>query len=114
MTKRLTSVTVEYDDGSSKQHDITSAEDYSVVLDALRTEWSGWDMVQQKKHVVVEWKDGWKEVFAVPNGSGSVRKYSIIERVESVGRLYLDTVLGYPELIELYRKPHDVDKVTLI
>jgi len=60
------------------------------------------------KYVLLEWKDGWKEVYAVPPDVSDVRKYYVIRRVEEVGRLFLDRGDGYPELIEILRKPKEL------
>ena len=49
-----------------------------------------------------------KEVYALPPDVSDVRKYYVIRRVEEVGRLFLDRGDGYPELIEVLRKPKEV------
>ena len=63
---------------------------------------------------MLEWKDGWKEVYALPPDVSDVRKYYVIRRVEEVGRLFLDRGDGYPELIEVLRKPKEVERMTLL
>ena len=69
---------------------------------------------QSRKSVLVEWKDGWKEVYAAPENAVDIRKYCVISRNEQVGRLFLDKAEGYPELVEIRRKPLEIEKVSLV
>lgn len=65
----------------------------------------------QEKFLVLEWSDGWKEVFQVDPGCTDVNRYYVISRPEDVGRLSLNTVSGYPELIEITRSPRDLCRI---
>jgi hypothetical protein len=68
----------------------------------------------KEKFVVVEWDDGWKEVFEVDATCKGVKRYTVITRPEDVGRLAIDREDGLPELIEIIRKPLNVNAVTLV
>lgn len=64
-----------------------------------------------EKHVVVEWGDGWKEVVQVDPSCTGLRRYYVISRTEEVGRLSLDTSEGYPQLLEIGRRPLGVRRI---
>lgn len=109
-------IKVEYDDGSVKE---CGVEDLSrkgkeelrklgVLSSSVR------DMDEGNKYVLVEWKNGWKEVFLAPPDATEVSDYVVIRRAEEVGRLFVDKGEGYPELMEIIRKPKDVEKITLL
>ncbi len=101
------------DDGSIREADMaTIPEEVQEMLAAL-----GLIPVDDKrigKSVLVEWKDGWKEVYAAPDNAVDIRKYYVISRNEEVGRLFLDKGEGYPELVEIRRKPLEIKKVSLV
>jgi hypothetical protein len=109
-------VKVEYEDGSCLECEFSKLSqagqkelaDLGLVLSP------GGETAGKEKYVLLEWKDGWKEVFAVPPDVSDVRKYYVIRRMEEVGRLFLDRGEGYPELIEVLRKPQDVERMTLL
>ncbi len=107
---------VEYNDGSVRE---CGAEDLSQEgKEALAKlgllPFSIKDLDEGNKYVLVEWKNGWKEVFSVPPDVTEVRNYLVIRRAEEVGRLFLDKKEEHPELIEILRKPKDVEKITLL
>lgn len=61
--------------------------------------------------VLAEWKDGWKEVYEVDPGFMGINRYYSLSRVEEVGRLSLTAADGYPELLELTRRPNQVVRI---
>jgi hypothetical protein len=63
--------------------------------------------------LLLEWEDGWKEVLRVPAGVSQVNRYYVITRPEDVGRLSLKVEGGYPELIEISRRPGSLARMTL-
>ncbi|MBI4264817.1 MAG: hypothetical protein HY657_10605 [Acidobacteria bacterium] len=69
---------------------------------------------EQEKFLLLEWDDGWKEVFELDGACTGVKRYTVISRPEDVGRLAIDRGDGYPELIEVVRKPLNVSRVTLL
>jgi len=64
--------------------------------------------------VLLKWADGWREVIQIDSGCTGINRYYVITRPEDVGRLSLDTEDGYPELIEIIRKPLDLKSVDFI
>jgi hypothetical protein len=58
---------------------------------------------EKEKYLVLEWKDGWREVFQVSQTCAEVNRYYVITRPENYGRLSLKTEDGYPELFEIDR-----------
>jgi len=67
-----------------------------------------------KKFLLLEWKDGWKEVMAVDAGCTEINRYYVITRPEDVGRLSLNRSDGYPELIEIGRDPLNLQQIGFV
>lgn len=108
-------IKVEYENGSFMECKVEDlSEDGKKELAALGL--IPWQMVTEgaKRYVLVEWKNGWKEIYSAPENVTAVRSYFVIGRLEETGRLFLEKKEGYPELIEILRKPQDVEKVTLL
>ncbi len=109
---RPINIKVEYEDGTSRESGIEKLspdarkelENLGLLIEAPEND----------KYVVVEWKDGWKEVYRASSETTDLRKYFVIERKEEVGRLYLERGEGYPELIQVLRKPNEVKRVSLL
>lgn len=64
--------------------------------------------------VLLEWDDGWSEVIEVDAGFTDLNRYYVISRREDVGRLSLNGNEGYPELIEILRRPLNLSKITFL
>jgi hypothetical protein len=107
-------IVVEYDDGTrrealfeklSKQ---AQMELSNVGLsDAL-------SMEAPMSYLLLQWKDGWKEVVAVDGHPIDLLRYYTIERVEQVGRLSLDTADDVPELLLIKRLPDQVESILFV
>ena len=69
---------------------------------------------EDKKFVLLEWKDGWKEVKAVDTDCTEINRYYVITRPEDVGRLSLNRKDGYPELLEVGRTPLDLKRIGFV
>jgi hypothetical protein len=69
---------------------------------------------ESKKFVLLEWKDGWKEVKAVDASCTEINRYYVITRPEDVGRLSLKMEDGYPELLEIGRTPLDLKRISFV
>lgn len=69
---------------------------------------------ENKKFVLLEWKDGWKEVKAVGPGCTEINRYYVITRPDDVGRLSLKTEDGYPELLEIGRTPLNLRRIGFV
>lgn len=67
---------------------------------------------EKDRFVLLEWDDGWKEVLQVNASCAEINRYYVISRTEHVGRLSLNDQQGYPELIEIVRKPLNLKKIT--
>ena len=109
-------IAVEYDDGSVKEWGVEelSREGKDALANVGLVPFSIEGLDEGNKYILVEWKNGWKEVFSAPPDATEIRNYLVIRRAEEVGRLFVDKEEGYPELIEIIRKPKDVEKITLL
>ena len=115
MKSRTKSITIEYEDGSSKRVGAEDTAALAALVDELGREFSSATADPASgRHVLVEWKDGWKEVFAVSPETIGIRRYCVIERKEAIGRLFVDREAGYPEMIQILRRPGDVERVSWI
>ncbi|MEW6663740.1 MAG: hypothetical protein AB1512_00795 [Thermodesulfobacteriota bacterium] len=68
---------------------------------------------EEERYLLLEWDDGWKEVIEVDAACTDLNRYYVISRPEEVGRLSVDRKEGYPELIEIIRKPGNLRRITL-
>ena len=104
---------LEYEDGSSKAIEFAALPGL-LQCDLLRQPFAGGadpDLDANGKFVWREWEDGWKEVFQIDSAYTDIIKYYVITRPEDVGRLSFKRADGYPELIELVRRPLGVKRV---
>jgi hypothetical protein len=105
-------IVVEYEDGTRREAPFstlsgqTQAELSSLgPAEAART---------PKNFLLLEWKDGWKEVAAVDGRASELLRYYTLERVEEVGRLSLDAADAYPELLLIKRLPRHIEKILFV
>jgi hypothetical protein len=112
MPKRLA---VQYDDGSSIEVDFADLT-YSFQQELLRQPALSRPNPDADKEnfVLLEWGDGWQEVIQVDSGCTGINRYYVITRPEEMGRLSLKKSDGYPELIEILRKPLDLKTVGFV
>jgi hypothetical protein len=108
-------VVIEFDDGSKTE----------ASFDALPSQLQ-WELLRQpfasqpsekpelEKFVLLEWDDGWREVIEVDAACEEINRYYVISRPEDVGRLSLNKMDDYPELIEIVRKPRDLKRITFL
>jgi hypothetical protein len=68
----------------------------------------------EARFVLFQWDDGWIEVIQVDRPCTDINRYYVINRPEDVGRLSLNRGEGSPELIEIFRKPKDLKKITFL
>lgn len=71
------------------------------------------DPLGEERFLLLEWEDGWKEVIAVDGGCTDLKRYYVITRTEDVGRLALEHESGYPELVEIARRPLGLRRISL-
>ncbi len=65
-------------------------------------------------YLLLEWKDGWKEVKAVGGHVLEVLRYYTIERVEEIGRLSMEVADGNPELMMVKRLPGRLERIIFV
>ena len=104
---------VEFEDGSRAEA-LGEAVPSTLWADVLRQPFASRPSPapEKDKFVLVEWEDGWKEVVAVPSDCEEINRYRVIVRPEEVGRLSLKRANGYPELVEINRRPAQVQRIT--
>ncbi len=110
---RARRIVLEFDDGSTAS---AGFEDLPVPLQrdllcqpfAVRPS----PAPEAESFVVLQWADGWKEVLKVDPAYQEINRYYVIRRPEDVGRLSLNQDDGHPELIEIIRKPMDLQRIT--
>ena len=108
-------ITVEFDDGSTSSvsfEDLPAPLQMEIERQPVFTKPSS--NPEEEKFVLLEWEDGWKEVIEVEEGCTDVNRYYIISRPEDVGRLSLNKKDGYPQLIQIIRRPTGVKQITFL
>jgi len=108
-------IVVEFDDGSKTEASfdtLPSQFQFELLRQPFASQPS--QNPEQEKFVLLEWDDGWKEVIEVDAKCIELNRYYVISRSEDVGRLSVNKQDGYPELIEIMRKPLDLKKITFL
>lgn len=108
-------VVIEFDDGSKREASFDALPS-QLQFELLRQPFASLPSAnpEQEKYVLVEWDDGWREVIQVDAACSEINRYYVISRPEDVGRLSLKKEDGYPELIEIVRKPMDLKRITFL
>jgi hypothetical protein len=108
-------ILIEYDDGS-KMASPFDALPVPLQAEILRQPFAGRPSPspEKEKFVVLEWDDGWKEVIEVDRRCTGINRYYVISRPEDIGRLSLGKEDGYPELLEIIRKPLDLKRLSFV
>jgi hypothetical protein len=104
-------VVVEYEDGTRR--DVS----FEKLSRQTQMELARMGAVQERrsnKFLLLEWKDGWKEVAAVDGRATELVRYYTLERVEEVGRLSLEVPDNYPELLLIKRLPARVQNILFV
>ena len=108
-------IIVQFDDGTETE---SAFEDLTAHLQReLRKQPVLFDSIpdgHKKKFLLLEWKDGWKEVMAVDSTCNEINRYYVITRPEDTGRLSLNREDGYPELIEIGRDPLNLKRIGFV
>ena len=68
----------------------------------------------KEKFLLLEWEDGWKEVTELDPTCKGVSRYTVISRPEDVGRLAIHKENGYPELVEVIRRPLTLKQISVL
>ena len=108
-------VVIEFDDGSETEASFDALPS-QLQSELLRQPFASQPSAnpEQEKFVLLEWDDGWREVMEVDAACAEINRYYVISRPEDVGRLSLNKEDGYPELIEIVRKPLDLKRITFL
>jgi hypothetical protein len=106
-------ILVEFEDGSTCEALFESLPE-TLQLDLMRQPFASKPSPEpeKEKFLILEWDDGWKEVIRVDNTCTEINRYCVISRVEHVGRLSIHKQNDYPELIEIIRKPLNLNRIT--
>ncbi|MBN1101816.1 MAG: hypothetical protein JXL84_00230 [Deltaproteobacteria bacterium] len=112
---RPTQIVLEYDDGTRSAVSFETLP-LPLQIEIMRQPFAGRPSPdpQKERYLLLEWDDGWKEVIEVDAGCTELNRYYVISRPEDVGRLSLHKEAGYPELIEVMRKPKNLRRITLL
>ena len=108
-------VVIEFEDGSKREsrfESLPSQLQWELLRQPFASQAS--ETPEQVKYVILEWDDGWREVIQVDAACADINRYYVISRPEDVGRLSLNKEEGYPELIEIVRKPMDLKRITFL
>jgi hypothetical protein len=111
--RRPHKIFVEFEDGSTCEAPFESLPE-TLQLDLMRQPFASKPSPEpeKEKFLILEWDDGWKEVILVDNACTEINRYYVISRVEHVGRLSIRKQNGYPELIEIIRRPLNLKRIT--
>jgi len=108
-------IEIHFEDGSRVEEDF-SLLPTPLQRDLLRQPFAAQPSPhpEQEKYLLLEWEDGWKEVMQVDPAFTEINRYYVISRPEDIGRLSLNREDGYPDLIEVIRKPLSLRRITFI
>ena len=108
-------ITVEFDDGSKSSvsfDNLPTPLQFDIERQPVFTKPSS--KPEEERFVLLEWEDGWKEVIGVEEDCTNINRYYVISRPEDVGRLSLNKKDGYPQLIEIIRRPSSLKEITFL
>jgi hypothetical protein len=112
--EKPTKIVLAYEDGTTRETDFASLPG-TLQFDILRQHFlldpAAAAAGGAGSFLLAEWKDGWKEVYEVDRSCTGINRYYGLSRVEEVGRLSLTASEGYPELLELTRRPNQVVRI---
>ena len=108
-------ITVTFDDGSMVRAPFESLPD-SLQFEIMRQPFVSKPSPnpEEEKFVLLEWDDGWREVIEVDPDCTDINRFYVISRIEHVGRLSINKQDGYPELIEVVRRPLDLKRIAFM
>ncbi len=108
-------IVIEFDDGSEAESPF-DALPTPLQVDILSQPFASLPSPDptQEKFLLLEWEDGWKEVTLVDPNCTQINRYYVISRPEDVGRLSINKGDGYPELIEIGRRPLNIKRITFL
>ncbi len=112
---KLKNINIEYEDGTSRKIDAASLATrvYGSLAEAGLCEPPA-QIGAAEKYLILEWRDGWKEVLAVNSKAAELIRYYVIRRIEESGRIALDVGADYPRLIIVNRIPKELERMSIV
>jgi hypothetical protein len=109
-------IVIEYEDGSKKGIEINEfSRQARVELSRLGLLPSQPVIPKPaKNYVLLQWKDGWKEVIGTEKSTVELLRYYAIERSEEIGRLALEVAEQYPVLFLINRLPAQIQNILIV
>jgi hypothetical protein len=107
-------IVVEYEDGTRRE------AAFDRLSSTGRTELSAIGLCESAApdtgthYLLLEWKDGWKEVKAMSGQTLELLRYYTIERVEEIGRLSMEVADANPELLMVKRLPGRLERIIFV
>jgi hypothetical protein len=108
------SVVVEYDDSTRREISFNQVGRQAQLELASLGLCNAPCAEKPKAYLLLQWKDGWKEIVAVDERATELLRYYTIERVEEIGRISLETGSCGPELLLIKRLPGDIESILLV
>lgn len=105
---------VEYEDGSTSKIDFNKLSRSSQLEISRAGSHSSSPMGYSEKYLLLEWRDGWREVVAVKGDSIELLRYYVIRRIEEQGRLSVEVGTSYPQLLIINRTPRDLNGLLVV
>jgi len=105
---------VEYEDGSTSRIDFNKLSRSSQLEISRAGSHSSSPMGYSEKYLLLEWRDGWREVVVVKGDSIELLRYYVIQRIEEQGRLSVEVGTSYPQLLIINRTPRDLNGLLVV
>jgi hypothetical protein len=113
--KKLKGLLFEYEDGSTKSVSANNlAASVHFALAAAGFCSPPEQISAAGYYLVLEWKDGWKEVVGINQGAASLIRYYVNRRIEDQGRIALDVGEDYPQLRIIERRPMEISRLLIV
>jgi hypothetical protein len=113
--KKLKNISLQYEDGTSQNigfNNLDVGTQMALVRAGLCDPPP--EISSAKHYLILQWKDGWKEVLAINSDTADLIRYYVIRRIEDRGRIALDVGSQYPELTILERRPADLSRMLIV
>lgn len=106
---------VSYENGSTKKFDFNKLDrGMQSELAKLGLCPPPLEISPAKHFVLLQWKDGWKEVIGSDKDAVDLLRCFVIRRIEDRGRLAFEVGEEYPDLYILRRMPMDLNRLWIV
>jgi hypothetical protein len=113
--KKLKYLLLEYEDGTQTR---INQDNIDIMVQLALANSSLCDPIPEissaKHFLILQWKDGWREVVGIKGEVANLLRYYVIRRIEDRGRLALDVGAEYPELLIIERIPKDISRILIV